>query len=67
MESTDSNSGLESETGGEIEVQSCQKGLTRQEFIKALIKKSVAAGVLLTAVSAVETYDMPAAYGATTF
>lgn len=47
------------------EVESCLKGMTRKEFMKALVKKSVAAGALLTAISAVEKFDMPAAYAAT--
>lgn len=58
MESSDQNN-------PEKETESCQKGMSRKEFMQALVKKSVAAGVLLTALSTLETFDMPKAYAAT--
>lgn len=38
----------------DTDVESCQKGMTRKEFMRALVRKSVAAGTLLTALAAVE-------------
>ncbi len=46
------------------EVDSCVKGMSRKEFLRALVKKSVAAGALFAAVSAVEQFELPAAYAA---
>ncbi|MBY0546404.1 MAG: hypothetical protein K2W95_03885 [Candidatus Obscuribacterales bacterium] len=62
MESMDNNPKEEED---DDEVESCQKGMTRKDFMKALVKKSAAAGVLLTAISAVNKFDMPSAYAAT--
>jgi len=44
-------------------VESCQKGLSRKEFIRQLVRKSIKAGVLFTAVSAVRKFDLSPAYG----
>lgn len=63
MESMDNNPKEEEDYDDEVE--SCQKGMTRKDFMKALVKKSAAAGVLLTAISAVNKFDMPSAYAAT--
>lgn len=49
----------------DTDVESCQKGMTRKEFMRALVRKSVAAGTLLTALAAVEQFDLPTAYAAT--
>lgn len=49
----------------EPEQESCVKGLSRKDFMKSLVKKSLAAGALFTAVSALDRFDIPVAYAAT--
>ncbi len=46
-------------------VESCVQGMTRKEFLRTLVKKSLAAGALFAAISALEQYDIPPAYGVT--
>ena len=47
------------------EVNSCVNGMTREQFIKALVRKSVIAGTLLTAVSAVNKFEVQPAHAGT--
>ncbi len=49
----------------EPDVESCVQGMTRKEFLRTLVKKSLAAGALLAAISAMEQYEIPPAYAAT--
>jgi hypothetical protein len=47
------------------ESESCVEGMTRSEFVRTLVRKSLMAGALFTAVSATQQFKLPAAYAGT--
>jgi hypothetical protein len=53
------------ENSEEQATESCVEGMSRHEFIRALVRKSLISGALLTTASALTKFDMPAAYAAT--